>query len=56
MKIVFSRKMILQKQPSRGVFIEGYSENMQQINRRTPMPMFCKAALLIPNFGMDVLL
>ena len=29
---------ILQKQPSRGVFKKSYSENMQQIFRRTPMP------------------
>ena len=28
----------LQKQPSRGVPRKWYSENMQQIYRRTPMP------------------
>ena len=38
----------LQKQPSRGVFRKRYSENMQQIYRRTPMPKcnFNKVALL----------
>ena len=29
-----------QKQPSRGVLIETCSENVQQIYRRTPMPMY----------------
>ena len=28
----------LQKKPSRGVFRKEYSENIQQIYRRTPMP------------------
>ena len=32
-------KLIFQKQPSRGVLRKRYSENMQQIYRRTPMPM-----------------
>ena len=31
------RKLKTQKQPSRGVFSKRYSENMQQICRRTPM-------------------
>ena len=29
---------IIQKQPSRGVLLKRFSENMQQIYRRTPMP------------------
>ena len=39
----------LQKQPFRGVFRKRYSENMQQIYRRTPMPKsdFNKVALHI---------
>ena len=28
----------IQKQPSRGVLIKRYAENMQKIYRRTPMP------------------
>ena len=30
--------IVVQKQPSRGVFRESCSENMQQIYRRTPIP------------------
>ena len=38
----------IQKQPSRDVLKERYSENMQQIYRKTPMPKcnFSKVALL----------
>ena len=32
--------IIYQKQPSIGVLIKRFSENMQQIYRRTPMTMF----------------
>ena len=30
--------MAVQKQPVRGILRKSYSENMQQIYRRTPMP------------------
>ena len=36
-KVLFSR---IQKQPSIGVLVKRYSENIQQIYRRTPMPKF----------------
>ena len=44
---VFSNEFIIQKQPPKGVTRESYSENMQQIYRRTPMPKcdFNKVAL-----------
>ena len=32
------KTLTFQKQPSRGVLREKYSENMRQIYRRTPMP------------------
>ena len=49
----------VQKQPSRGVLIKSFSENMQQIYRKTPMPKcdFNKGALLmsLPGyFTMEV--
>ena len=49
-----------QKQPPSGVLRKRYSENMQQIYRRTPMPKcdfnkICKIFLLNSDFGMGVL-
>ena len=45
----FSRKVLVQKQPFRGVLRKRCSENMQQIYRRTPMPKcdFNKKLLLL---------
>ena len=56
--------MSYKKQPPRGVPRKSYSEIMQQIYRRTPMPkcdftkvpLSCKATLLKSHFGMGVLL
>ena len=45
--------MTLQKHPPRDVLSKTYSENLQQIYRRTPMP---KCDLLKLHFGMGVLL
>ena len=46
---------VVQKQPPRGVLKKRYSENMQQIYRRTPM--LCNFATLLKlHFGMGVLL
>ena len=49
----------MEKQLPRGVLKKGYSENMQQIYRRTPMPNYdfnkvAEAALLKSHFGMGV--
>ena len=49
----------IQKQPSRAILKERYSEKMQQIYRRTPMPKgdfnkVSKATLLKSHFGMGV--
>ena len=51
----------MQKQLTRGVLRKRCSKNMQQIDRRTPMPecgfkKSCKASLLKPHFAMSVLL
>ena len=46
-------KLLLQKQPLRGVFEKRCSENMQQIYRRTPMP---KCNFKCNQFDMGVLL
>ena len=53
----------VQKQSSRGDLKKRYSEKMQQIYRRAPMPKCdfnkvanCKATLLKTHFGMGVLL
>ena len=47
----------VQKQPPRGVLRKSYSENMQQIYRRTTMPKCgCFATLLKSHFCMVVLL
>ena len=43
-----------QKQPPRDVLKKKYSENMQQIYRRTAKP--CKATLLNSDCGMGALL
>ena len=42
-----ANKLLIRKQPSRGVPMERYSENMQQNYRRIPMPKceFNKVAL-----------
>ena len=52
------RKEFFQEQPSSGVLRKRFSENIQQIYRRTPMPKcdFNKVALLKSHFGMGVLL
>ena len=42
-------------QPSRGVLIKGYFENMQQIYRSTLMPK-CDFTLVKSHFGIGILL
>ena len=58
--IRFLKKDFDMKQPSRGVLGKRFSENMQQIYRRTPMPKCdfntVAATLLKSHFGMGVLL
>ena len=51
------KKFDIQKQPSRGVLKKRYSENMQQIYRKTPKPKcdFNKVALK-SHFDLGVLL
>ena len=54
---VYRKIDISQKQPLGDVPGKRYSENMQQIYRRTPMPKCsCFATLLKSHFGMGVLL
>ena len=49
MVMKLSKMLIKEKQSSRGVLMKGFSENMQQIYRRTPIPkcVFNKVALQI---------